>query len=141
MYTQAGTDVNPQMCADKINKYIPESVRIESNMGGSMYRSLLKPLVSELTQLLSIRAKSNKHVRIQTLAGFIKEFCYFRDDGDEEYQEFMKNFMAYFKDGTSDHDDAPDAVTGLCAFIRRSHQGLYPAQYLQDKDGYSEKES
>jgi predicted phage terminase large subunit-like protein len=137
VFTKEGTDITPRLCAETINKHSPHVVRIESNMGGSMFRGLLKPFVKQSTQLLTIRAKANKHIRITTLAGFIKEFCYFRDNYDigSDYHKFMTELMSYMKDGSSKHDDAADGVTGLCSLIRRQYPQLYPAYQLED--GYS----
>ena len=89
-------------------------------MGGGMYRQLLSPLVNSSTQLLSVRNTTHKHTRITTLAGFIKEFCVFREDYelDSGYGRFMKNLTNYLSDGTSKHDDVPDSLQGLVKFFR-----------------------
>ena len=107
-----------------------------------MFRGLLTPYVKPLTQLLTMRAKANKHVRITTLKGFIIEFCYFRDDYENgsDYDKFMKELSKYMADGSSDHDDAPDGLTGLVALIRRQYPSLYPQVYLKEEDGYTKTE-
>lgn len=142
VFTQDGTDVTPTLCAEKLNQYDVHQCRIESNMGGSMYRGLMRPHVKQSIQLLTSRARANKHVRITTLAGFVKEFFYFRDDylPDSDYDLFMIALISYLKNGESEHDDAPDSVTGLAAFIRRQYRNLYPNTYLQGDDGYDKKE-
>lgn len=141
VFTTESTEITPQLCAEMINKYDPAFVRIESNMGGGMFRGLMKPYVKESVQLLTARAKANKMKRIITLAGFVKEFCYFRDDyaPDSEYDKFMIELVGYTKDGESEHDDAPDGLTGCAAFIRRQFGFLYPSTYLREEDGYSTK--
>jgi predicted phage terminase large subunit-like protein len=125
LFTKLGTDKNVQMTADILNKYKPEWTRVESNMGGSMYKQLLTPLYKG--QLLPIRAKSNKTTRIITLSGFIKKYCYFRTDIEvnSDYYLFMQNLTRYMKSGNNKHDDAPDSMHGLCNMIRKFYPHLY----------------
>jgi phage terminase large subunit len=127
LYTKLGTDRNVQLSADIINRNKPEYVRIESNMGGGMYRQLLTPLVNSSTQLLSVRNTTHKHTRITTLSGFIKTFCVFKQDYEinSDYGLFMKNLTNYLADGTSKHDDAPDALQGLVKFYRTMYGNIW----------------
>lgn len=127
VFTQLGTDQNVQITADKINEHKPEFVRIESNFGGGMYVQLISDKVNDLTILLPVRATTNKHARITTLAGFVKEFFVFRDDYEHgsEYDKFMKNLTQYTKTGKVTHDDAPDAIQGLAAMFRSFHSSTW----------------
>jgi len=127
LFTKLGTESNVQMTSDLINKHTPEFVRIENNFGGSMYKSLLQPLTNEITMLLPIRAKGNKHTRIQTMSGFIKQHCVFRKDYERgsDYDLFMTNLTRYTKNGKVKHDDAPDAMEGLCKMVRSFHSHLW----------------
>jgi predicted phage terminase large subunit-like protein len=127
LYTKLGTDRNVQLSADIINRNKPEYVRIESNMGGGMYRQLLTPLVNSSTQLLSVRNTTHKHTRITTLSGFIKTFCVFKQDYEinSDYGLFIKNLTNYLADGTSKHDDAPDALQGLVKMYRTIYSNVW----------------
>ena len=127
VFTKEGTEHNVGMTATKINEHTPEFIRIESNFGGSMYRSLLEKEVNNTTTLLPIRAQSNKHSRIQTISGFLKKYCVFRKDYDNgsEYDLFMRNLTGYTKNGKVKHDDAPDAMEGLCTMARSFHAHLW----------------
>jgi predicted phage terminase large subunit-like protein len=129
LFTKLGTSVNVQLTANILNKHKPEFVRIESNFGGGMYKSLLEPLVNEDISLLGVRATTNKHSRIIQLSGFIKKHCYFRSDYEEnsDYALFMDNIFEYTKDGEAEHDDAPDSIEGLCSMIRSFHPELFEA--------------
>ena len=136
LYTKESTDTNVQLTADILNKHTPEYCRIESNMGGGMYRNLLQPKVSNLVQLLAVRNSTNKHVRIMTLSGFIKEFCVFRDDYEinSDYDRFMRNLTTYLKDGKAQHDDAPDALQGLAKMFRAFYKHVWNDYYVEGKD-------
>jgi len=127
LFTKLGTTVNVQMTADILNLHKPEFVRIESNFGGSMYSSLLTPLLNGNITPLSIRATTNKHSRIMQLSGFIKRYCVFREDYEigSDYDKFMTNIFEYTQDGKSEHDDAPDSLEGLCSMARSFHSHLW----------------
>jgi len=120
LFTKQGTEYNVELTAEIVNKHKLDILRIESNMGGSMYQQLLQPLLNNATQVQPIRAKTKKHTRITTMAGFIKSFCVFRSDYEHgsDYDLFMRNLTQYLKDGTSKHDDAPDSLEGLCKLFR-----------------------
>ena len=51
---------------------------------------------------------------------FIMKHVYFRKNYEHgsDYHLFMEQIFDYLKDGSSKKDDAPDALAGLCAFIR-----------------------
>jgi len=127
LFTKLGTTVNVQMTADILNLHKPEFVRIESNFGGSMYSSLLTPLLNGNITPLSIRATTNKHSRIMQLSGFIKRYCVFREDYEigSDYDKFMTNIFEYTQDGKAEHDDAPDSLEGLCSMARSFHSHLW----------------
>lgn len=127
LFTKLGTDVNVDLTANLLNKHKPEYCRIESNFGGSMYMSLLKPKTHEDIILLNIRATTNKHSRIVQLSGFIKKHCYFRTDYEigSDYDKFLENIFEYTADGKAEHDDAPDSLEGLCSMARSFHTDLF----------------
>ncbi len=127
LFTTEGTGVNVGLTAAKIKEHRPEFVRVESNFGGGMYVQLLTNEINDLTTLLPIRATTNKHSRIMTLSGFIKEFFVFRDDYEHgsEYDLFMKNITSYTKTGKVSHDDAPDSCEGLAAMFRAFHSHVW----------------
>lgn len=141
VFTLEGSEKSPQLCAELINRNKPTYVRIESNMGGSMYKNLIKPHIKISTQLLGARAKANKHTRITMMAGTIKKYCYFRNDyeRDSDYYKYMKWLCSYLKSDDNDHDDAPDATAGEMYFIRRQLPHLYKGE--EDVSGFYTKES
>ena len=127
LYTTLGVEVNVDLTADILNRHLPEYVRIEVNMGGGMYPALLQPKLNQTIALLPFREKSNKHARIYTISGFIKEFCYFQEsfEYDSDYYKFMHNLTQYMADGSSDHDDAPDSLAGLSNMVKSFYANLY----------------
>lgn len=127
LFTKQGTEYNVPLTAELVNKHRLDLLRIESNMGGGMYQQLLQPLLNDATQVQPIRAKTKKHTRITTMAGFIKAYCVFRSDYEHgsDYDLFMRNLTQYLKDGTSKHDDAPDSLEGLCKLFRIYYPSIW----------------
>jgi predicted phage terminase large subunit-like protein len=123
IFTKEGTEFNVPETIIRCNEHLPEFVQVESNFGGSMYIQLLnistQPKLNGVTAPIAMTAKANKHVRIQTMAGFIKKYFYFKENFDKrtEYGRFMIELTAYRKTGGNKHDDAPDAVAGLAKMI------------------------
>lgn len=123
VFTKEGTDVNVGDTIRMANKYTPEYMQIEANFGGGLYNNLMNvhpdPPINGVTALIDIIAKGNKHVRIQTMAGFIKKYFVFQNNFDKntEYGRFMANLCEYRKTGGNKHDDAPDSLAGLARMI------------------------
>lgn len=142
VFTQEDSGKTPQMCADVINLRKPQYVRVESNMGGTMYKNLLEPLLKTDVELYGARAKANKHTRITMQAGTIKKYCRFRTDYEKgsPYDKFMIAMSTYLKFDENKHDDAPDAVAGLCYFIRRMLPHLYEGDNLETEGNHYKEE-
>jgi PBSX family phage terminase large subunit len=141
VFTQEGSGVTPKLCADKMNEYKLDYTRIESNMGGTMYKNLLAPHLKADTEIYGARAKANKHTRITMMAGSIKKYCYFRTDyaKGSDYDMFMKALCSYLRNNENKHDDAPDALSGLLYFIRRQLPHLYEGDFMNvEESHYSE---
>ena len=141
LFTKEGTESNVSQSIEIMNKHRPEYVQVEANFGGGMYRNLLNvnpsPSINGVTALIDMVAKGNKHVRIQTMAGFIKEYFVFAENFDKstEYGQFMHNFTEYKKTGGNKHDDAPDALAGLARMILNYYPDNWDtfAQVLNDQ--------
>jgi len=135
LFTKEGTDLNVPMTITKINELKPEFVQIESNFGGGMYIQLMhihqEPKMNGATSLIPLNARANKHTRIQTMAGFIKKYFYFKEEFDKssEYGQFMNNLCEYRKNGGNKHDDAPDSIAGLARMVLNYFPHLFDEIY------------
>lgn len=136
VFTQEGTDLNVSMSIERINKNTAEFVQVESNFGGSMYIQLMNanddPAMNGFTSLVPMNARANKHVRIQTMSGFIKKYFYFKKDFSKksEYGKFMNQFVKYTKTGKGvKHDDAPDALSGLARMLLTYFPDLWEVEF------------
>lgn len=92
---------------------------IETNGVGLGYAEKLYNVIG--CQLEHVSQQSNKHSRIISNSGFVRNYFVFRDDYEpgSMYDKAMRELFAYNKDdkenrkNTQFNDDAPDSITGL----------------------------
>lgn len=120
VFTTEDHTVHADLTANLLNKHEPSHVRIENNGLGAMYPSIIKPKIKDTIMLLPVRAKTKKHTRIVSQSYFIKNYFVFRNDYEQgsAYDLFMRNLTQYLKDGSSEHEDAPDSLEGLAQLFR-----------------------
>ena len=89
--------------------------RIESNRGGTLFAADVQKRLRELNGITTITTKwtqTNKSVRIQTNAGWVKSHVLFRDTTvqNKEYRLAMNQLVGYTMSGKAKHDDVPDVL-------------------------------
>ena len=89
--------------------------RIESNRGGALFAADVQKRLRELNGITTITTKwtqTNKSVRIQTNAGWVKSHVLFRDTTvqNKEYRLAMNQLVGYTMSGKAKHDDVPDVL-------------------------------
>lgn len=89
--------------------------RIESNRGGTLFAADVQKRIRELNGITTITTKwtqTNKSVRIQTNAGWVKSHVLFRDTTvqNKEYRLAMNQLVEYTMSGRVKHDDVPDVL-------------------------------
>ena len=100
-------------------QHLPNTVRMESNNGGSEYCDKVDEELRKLgvrLNMYSIRTPStrNKVTRITQYAPDIKRFYFLADKYQtREYRAFMKEVTMFTQTGKNLHDDAPDSLAML----------------------------
>lgn len=124
------------------------SAFFEANAGGEGYKdevdAALKEkgyetnLVSKYAQQMILntgghasKSAVRKEQRIWDNAEAIRKF-YFRDIGcqNAEYRKFMNNLYAFTMTGKNKHDDAPDSLAALAAFLHKG-SGAKPTRIVK----------
>jgi PBSX family phage terminase large subunit len=128
LFSKLNADLTIPLMDKKIRDNNVRVVRVESNNMGAMYKRTLEKIVPKTCALYGATATTNKHTRIIMDAQFIKKHCLFLEEKhqSEEYKAFMRELCNYMQDGSSKHDDAPDALQGLVMFIR----SMFPKWYI-----------
>jgi predicted phage terminase large subunit-like protein len=104
----------------KIEQHKPHAGRFEANNGGDAYAMDVSDKLSVKTNITWKKAPTTKSKvsRIIQYAPDIKKF-FFLDKAHRspEYQKFFDEFVSFVQTGKSLHDDAPDSLAQLAAFI------------------------
>lgn len=95
---------------------------IESNNGGrgfarNVQRILREQYQSNYTNIHWFTQHKNKASRILSNATWVMEHIYFPADWRNRWPELYKELTTYQKEGKNLHDDAEDALTGICEKI------------------------
>ena len=131
VFSDLSSEFTIPRCVESIIRNKVEYCRVESNNQGATYGMILRDkleLQNCQSQILLINNSTNKHTRILMEAPTIYSFFRFKHESERsaEYELFMNQLFRYTKDGEqSDHDDAPDATSGLSLFIRGYLSYLY----------------
>lgn len=117
-YSQAGMEVTETETAKFLIDGKVNAGLIESNNGGKGFARNVLRIMWEKFNTKSVNIKwfhqsQNKRARILTNSSFIMNHVYFPTMWRSKWPEFYKAITAYQKDGTNEHDDAPDALTGI----------------------------
>jgi PBSX family phage terminase large subunit len=119
IFSQDNIDITLPQVSTMVNALNVDYVRVEGNNQGGGFIRLLRQTVQE-DKVLMVKNTQNKHTRIKLSYSIIKNKLLFLHPSQQshEYKEMMKQMFEYKKDGTSKHDDAPDAMAGLANFIQ-----------------------
>lgn len=113
-------------------KYQIEHIAIETNGLGASYAENIDTSIGGT--LYPFSASGDKHRRIISNNGFVRNFFYFREKGDYEtdgmYDRAMREFFAYNRDKKENaksnfNDDAPDSITGLWITVNDLFHGRW----------------
>lgn len=92
---------------------------IESNNGGrgfarSVDRILKEKYKSNKCYVSMFHQSMNKQARIFSNATWVMEHVYFPSNWRDRWKDFYNALNRYQREGKNAHDDAPDALTGVC---------------------------
>lgn len=120
------TDITLPQCANMNKKEKVKMCRVEANAMGGMFLKALRKLLPNI-YILGITSTANKHTRILMEAGNIKKnFRFLKPEyQSDEYKLMMKHLCAYKKEGKSQFDDSPDALSGLSIFCQATMPDNY----------------
>ena len=104
-------DVVIPIMASMINKFEPQTVKVEKNHEGLYFHDQLNTKTKKKIKVDKFHSVENKHEKILSQSGRMKMDLYIRDDADEEYNDFIKEAGDYNKDEKeNDKDDCIDNI-------------------------------
>ena len=116
VYTKAAMEFTEPIVASKLKENKVQLARVEGNNGG---RSWARNVIKELkdldgdTIIKTFTQTKNKQTRIFSNRQSIMNYFYYPEDWDIRWSDYFKDMTEYKATSQNEHDDAPDATTGV----------------------------
>jgi len=122
IFDQENLTVQEGQVQGKVKECHINEIVIETNSFGAYFGRRLRELLPQI-EVFGQYSKANKMGRILANAGLVKMFFYFPESPNNDLRRFMNQMFSILKTD-SEKDDAPDAITGLSAYLEKYH-GLF----------------
>ena len=122
IYTKESMEITEPQVARTIYEYNVAIADIESNNGGrgfvrSVRRILEEVYNSNRTKIVAFHQSKNKESRILSQATWVMDHMYLPVYWQVRWKDFAKAILRFQREGKNEHDDAPDALTGVAEKI------------------------
>lgn len=116
-YTKSSMEYTEGILASKLKDFEVHNCRIEGNNGGRGFARNVgkeyRDLGGETTIIKTFSQTKNKQTRIYSNRHNVMNYIYFPYDCDSRFSQYFKDMMEYKAESQNEHDDAPDATTGI----------------------------
>lgn len=130
LYTQKPMEWTEPAVAAMLTKHHVSLAVIESNNGGRGFARSVERLCIQKKNYFTVikwfHQSLNKHARILTNATWAMEHVYFPHDWGVRWPEFFESLTNYQQAGKNKHDDAEDALTGMCERMQKRGSDIGP---------------
>lgn len=117
LYTKDAMEVTEPATARMLTNNSIDCALIESNNGGRGFarniERILKETGNKHTNIRWFHQSKNKVARILSNSTSVMNNVYFPVNWEDKWPEFARDIRKYQREGKNDHDDAPDALTGV----------------------------
>lgn len=126
-YTQEGAEITERQTALKLVQFEVKQCLIESNNGGRSFARNVRTLMrdefnSNRTVVKWFHQSQNKIARINSNAAWVQENVFYPTDWKLKWPEFSESITTFLRTGKNKHDDAEDALTGVCEMINEKKE-------------------
>lgn len=124
LYTQEGMEVTEDLAADQLHERQVNNAYIESNSGGAGYARSVSRITKQKyptspTVFHSFHQSKNKQARILSNSTYVMQRVLFPSDWRNRWPDYYKAMNEYQRHGKNNHDDAPDATTGIAEVLQK----------------------
>lgn len=126
VYTQEPMEITEPMVAEQLMGDYPlrvSAAQIESNNGGRGFARAVAELIrgaGGTTVVGWFHQTNNKRARILTAAPWIMQHVLLPEHWADRWPEWWKHIVTFTADGKADHDDAEDALSGVCEMMTKA---------------------
>ena len=122
IFDQENLTIQEGQVQSKVKECHINNLVVETNAFGAYFSRRIRELIPEL-EVFGIIAKQRKMMRVLANAGLVKTFFYFPEKPNPDLQRFLTQVYKLLKTDIKE-DDAPDALTGLAAYLEK-YMGLF----------------
>ena len=117
LYTKDAMEVTEPATAEMLTRNNVGCAIIESNNGGRAFARNVerecKAIGNRHTNIKWFHQSKNKVARILSNSTSVMNNIFFPVNWEDRWPEFARDMKKYQREGKNEHDDAPDAVTGV----------------------------
>lgn len=117
LYTKDAMEITEPATAQMLTKHKVDCAIIESNNGGRGFARNVekecKQRGNSHTNIKWFHQSKNKTARILSNSTSVMNNVYFPVNWQDKWPEFARAITKYQREGKNEHDDAPDALTGV----------------------------
>lgn len=117
LYTKDAMEVTEPATAEMLTRHNVGCAIIESNNGGRAFARNVerecKMRGNNHTNIKWFHQSKNKIARILSNSTSVMNNVYFPVNWEDRWSDFAKDIRKYQREGKNEHDDAPDALTGV----------------------------
>ena len=117
LYTKDSMEVTEPATARMLTKHNVGCAIIESNNGGRGFARNVerecKSMGNKHTNIKWFHQSKNKEARILSNSTSVMNNLYFPVNWEDRWPDFARAIKKYQREGKNEHDDAPDALTGV----------------------------
>lgn len=119
IFDQYNLTIQEGQVQSKVKECHINHIVVETNNAGAYFGRRIRELLPHI-EIFGQYSKANKMARILANAGLVKVFFYFPESPNETLQRFMTQVHKILNT-SKEEDDAPDALTGLAAYLEKYH--------------------
>lgn len=128
VYTKAAMEETELAVAQVCIEHEVNVIHIESNNGGRGFARQIERLLQRFkgnrTIVSWFHQSQNKQARILSQSTWVQRSLYLPTNWQVRFPDFYRDVMGYQKEGKNAHDDAPDALTGVCETFDRNKNSV-----------------
>lgn len=138
LFTNKSMEYTEPATARMLVRNNTQEVIIEANNGGRGFRRNVEANVRTLGNwAMSFRdftQTANKKVRIFSHSAEVQNMVYFPEGWETMFPQYYSAMSGYRKEGVNEHDDAPDATTGMVEMFQTSNGSTITEEEVQEME-------
>jgi predicted phage terminase large subunit-like protein len=126
VYSKEPMEVTEKLVAESLSDNAVNVAKIESNNGGRGFARAVERMIREKYQtnrtvIKWFHQSKNKEARIYSNSAWVMHHIYFPANWKDRWPHLYRDLSKYQREGKNEHDDAPDALTGIAESMQKGN--------------------